>query len=192
MPSFDVSQWLLAAVAVLGVLGVIGSQLINTWRESRRAKWEAQREQYSHWRDQRVAAYSNFFAAIQDWQESASRVTLTNVQQPSSPATVALRERCDTARKQARAELARIDLIGSEPVLKQADDVYSILHRWSVDPLDGMLPAANTSNGNRAAIKGLRALDGAVDSLRLAIRAELGIRGGVVEKQEKPELASTA
>lgn len=171
MPRLEAPHWLLLAATTLGILGVVTCQLINTWRENKRTLQDAQREHDTHWLDQRVDAYSDFFAAVQDWRETACKVTLTNVRHPSSPAATVLRERCETARLKARAALARVDLFGSESVLKQAEDVYGILHSWSVDALDGLLPSASTTGPCRD----LFAVDEVVDSLRNAIRAELGV-----------------
>lgn len=165
----EVSQWLPLTVAALGIIAVVAGQLINTWREHRHVHLQAQRDHQTHWRDQRTEVYSSFFAAVQDWQEAASKVTLNDISDPTSSAASALRERCEASRRRARIALARIDLIGSETVFKQAEDVYRILRGWSVDALDGVLPNRSRTSSNQ----GLFAVDNAVDELREAIRADL-------------------
>lgn len=167
----EVSPWLPLAVAALGILGVITGQIIHSWRENRRVREQIRHDMLKHWRDQRIEVYSNFFAAVQDWCEVASKVTLNNIADPTSTAALALWDRCETNRKRARTALARIDLIGSETVFKHAEDVYMILRGWSVDALDGVLPNRTSTGSNQ----GLFAVDDAVDTLRRTIRADLAV-----------------
>ncbi len=162
------------AVTALGFLGVVASQLIQTWRENQRAQLDVRRQHHAHWLDQRVDAYSAFFAAAQDWRAEADKITLSNVRQPTSTSSAILRERCESARTKARTELARIELFGSKPVIEHAHHVYGFLHTWSVDALNGLLPSASTSGPCRDLVAG----DEVIEGLRQAIRTDLGLGGG--------------
>jgi hypothetical protein len=72
--SGQVSVWVPLVVALLGVLGVIGGQVINAWREDRRWKREQQREEL-RWQRQKLTENAKLSVEhANQWREMKVRI----------------------------------------------------------------------------------------------------------------------
>ena len=92
--SGQVSVWVPIVVALLGLAGVIGGQIINAWREDRRwqreqrredIRWQRQKltenaklrlEHASQWRETKIRIYGELIAAL--GEQKSLRILITN------------------------------------------------------------------------------------------------------------------
>ena len=69
MPSGQVSVWVPIVVGIIGLLGVVTGQLINSRREDRRWEREAAREELRHRRERERLAAERAHALALHWSQ---------------------------------------------------------------------------------------------------------------------------
>ncbi|MFI9559659.1 hypothetical protein [Nonomuraea endophytica] len=172
MAQAQVSVWVPIVVALLGIAGVVAGQIVSAWREDRRwqrertredLRWQREQEREarrleaedrSHWRDQRLGAYTAFMDPAKRWV-----VLMSDAEsgegglQPEIAASL---------EEEVRTALASVLLVGSSELQYQCEEFYERCHVASRLLLQGEVPA------------GAGHLADAYTDLVHLVRAELG------------------
>ncbi|MCP3800332.1 hypothetical protein NLX83_13795 [Allokutzneria sp. A3M-2-11 16] len=188
--------WLTLVVAILGILGVVAGQLVNSWRESRRWKREQEREDLrwsreaekasrereydlrKHWSEKRLDAYGDLLAVLDTWEGLAYTFKVgsrAEVYIKKFEDAEPVMEECS----KRSGELAqRVGLLGSEeiqPLVLEArislDACLDMLVLRSFMPDDH---AVYTENILKYSVK-VDKVESAMIKLREALRKDLGI-----------------
>ena len=187
MGSGQVSIWVTVTVAVLGIVGVIAGQLVNAWREDRRWRRELQREdlrfdretsreqkrtelEHTHqWRDERLAAYSEFLGAFDRYGQALQRVLFRLW--TDQPVSDELEEEVAAARQGISEPMARVHLVASDATHHECFMALSHLTHLKVSIDQGAWEEDGAIHPNGTHIRVVMATRAA----RRALRADLGL-----------------
>ncbi|MGZ3141329.1 hypothetical protein ACVDFE_04855 [Lentzea chajnantorensis] len=185
----QVSVWIPIIVGVIGLVGVIAGQLINSRREDRRWRLEQEREELrwkreiakeadmrreanrAHWRDKKFETYSEILAFTKRWHDAildGSTAILANEKLPSD-----LKERLEEAGLEHIDYQDQVDLLATDEqaqgILREALGTYS---SFTHQILDGTLPERDGQIGSGAFWGDATEI---INDVITAIRLDLGI-----------------
>lgn len=180
MPSGQISVWVPIVVAVLGIVGVIAGQLINSRREDRRwtrekerddRRWQRERDLQVklHWREERLGRYAEFVDAISKLALKVQIVIAWAMREgrkaPDSETILS------HARGEANAALSALRIIGSPAVQQQAAKVIDKL--WN--HADEILNAPDDALSHVELESLSRSVDNPAKDLLPMMQADLGV-----------------
>ncbi|MCA1195133.1 hypothetical protein [Saccharopolyspora sp. 6V] len=202
-PSPGVPIWVPIAVAILGIIGIIAGQLINTWREERRWRREEEREEVRHlrekekeklqrehdnvldWRGRRIEAYADALDHIDDIRGALGDVVRAAIDyRPTTEDAAALlrytqihAERISRLRAvdSASKGMSSLRLLATEPVQRKLDACMIALSKATNTAIKNFEADAESTQFNVETID----FEDKIDALRESIRTELGIAGTV-------------
>jgi hypothetical protein len=185
MPSGQVSVWVPIIVGVIGLVGVIAGQLINSRREDRRwareakredLRWQRERQRLAdqrahelavHWSQERKATYANLLKETYTYLDTLLKfVDAAAADKPADE----LADLLGAHRDAIEASWAQIDIMGSPRVRAVADDLVRATMGAHIAVKRDRLDETGTSRS--AAIDKARH---ARDAFLREVRAELGV-----------------